>query len=85
MRTRIWLTSAAMGAVMLVGGVAATAQAAPAPSGTGAASTTVIPGWIPVPGTYPSLRACQADGENSAQTWKCVRQSNGRYKLYVMN
>ncbi|MCR8575596.1 hypothetical protein [Streptomyces sp. Isolate_219] len=82
MRTRIWLTSAAIGTVVLTGATAAaTAQAAPAHSETATSSSTAL-GWIYV-GTYISRSSCQADGENSAQEWKCVKAPSGKWHLYV--
>lgn len=81
MRTRVWLTSAALGAALLCGG-AATAQAEPAPSGTGTESSAVTSGWVFV-GKYRSYSACAADGRNSVQDWTCERGLDGRWSLYV--
>ncbi|MGO4430031.1 hypothetical protein AB4Z54_67605, partial [Streptomyces sp. MCAF7] len=67
MRTRLMFASAAMGAALLTGGVAATAQAAPASldPGNTTAATTILDTWIYV-GTYSTHTACYRDGQNSA-------------------
>lgn len=73
MRMRNVLAGAALGSALVLGGLAAPAQAAPAPvdSNTTAAApfTTfdlIVVGW------YSSYRACEADGENSAYSyWYC--------------
>ncbi|GFE19322.1 hypothetical protein Sgleb_73690 [Streptomyces glebosus] len=80
MRTRIWLTGVAMGAAILTGATA-TAQAAPAHPETATGSSRAM-GWV-YAGTYLSQSACRADGENSAQEWKCVPASSGKWHLYV--
>lgn len=84
MRTRIWLTSVALGATMLVGGAVATAQAAPSPSAHGTSAGAATKGGIYV-GTYRTLSACKADGRNSAQQWTCVPRPDGKFDLYVYN
>ncbi|MEU9497946.1 hypothetical protein [Streptomyces sp. NPDC048196] len=84
MRTRIWITSAAMGATLLIGGAAATAQAAPTSASNGTTVSTSAAGGIYV-GTYRTLSACKADGRNSAQQWTCVPRPDGKFDLYVYN
>ncbi|MYV99847.1 hypothetical protein [Streptomyces sp. SID3343] len=78
MRTRTRLVAAAMGAAVLLGGATTAAQAIPV-----SAAASVAAPWIHV-GSYKTDAACRADGQNSAQTWKCQYESHdGRYHLYV--
>lgn len=84
MRTRIWLTSVAMGAAMLAGGAVTTAQAAPAAPTRSVAGPGTAMDWIYV-GTYRSLSACQADGRSSAyEDWDCKRGASGKWQLWVL-
>ncbi|MGW3168236.1 hypothetical protein ACWC9Q_36850 [Streptomyces sp. NPDC001142] len=60
MRARIWLTGAALGAALLTGGTAATAQAAPAaPSQTHTAPTAAAT-WQSTGEYYSSKAGCEA-------------------------
>ncbi|MFE5858353.1 hypothetical protein ACFQ61_34685 [Streptomyces sp. NPDC056500] len=84
MRARLLLTGIALGATMLLGG-AATAQAAPVPAGTSTAASELSPSaWIPVPGIYRTLAACNSMGSSSAHAdWYCLQLPNGRWQLWV--
>ncbi|MFD7288528.1 hypothetical protein [Streptomyces sp. NPDC059863] len=86
MRTRVWLASVVLGAGLLAGGTAATAQATPASfdTSTTMAVAPVANSWIYV-GTYSTHRACFNDGKNSIYSqWEC-RPVNGKYQLWVNN
>ncbi|MFC9859542.1 MULTISPECIES: hypothetical protein [unclassified Streptomyces] len=78
------LVSAARGAALLAGGTLATAQAAPAPSVTGATATS--PGtrrWIYV-GTYSAERRCHDGRVNSAcAEWECRKASSGKWQFWM--
>ncbi|OKJ94940.1 hypothetical protein AMK26_30350 [Streptomyces sp. CB03234] len=70
----------------MLGGLAAPAQAAPAPvdSNTTAAAPISISAIVRV-GWYSSLARCEADGANSAYSyWYCAwSSSRGAWGLYV--
>lgn len=70
MRIRNVLAGAAVGAALVLGGLSAPAQATPAPvdSNTAAAAPTTALSIIRV-GWYTSLARCEADGENSADSY----------------
>ncbi|MGP4003075.1 hypothetical protein [Streptomyces sp. 8N706] len=83
MRTRIWLTSVAMGAAVLAGGAVTTAQAAPA-SSEAATAPGIAADWLYV-GTYRTLSECQADGRSSVyEDWDCKRGASGKWQLWVL-
>lgn len=84
MRTRLVLASAAMGAALLTGGTVASAQAAPAPSGTGTATVAPIANTWVYYGTYSTHRACYNDGVNVPYSeWDCKQTSSGKWQLWV--
>ncbi|MEU3527717.1 hypothetical protein AB0E62_28250 [Streptomyces sp. NPDC038707] len=89
MRKRLWLTSLALGAALVTGGAAASAQAATTPID---ASTTITAGrGMPlslsrteIPMIYPSLAQCRAAGEASGYLYSCTRNSSSSYwRLYL--
>ena len=80
MRTRTWLAGAALTAAMLTGAATGTAHATEAAPQK--AYDTKVLGWLDV-GVYYTEAACRADGQNSAQTWRCVEQGDGSWLLQV--
>ncbi|MDK0517773.1 hypothetical protein [Streptomyces sp. ML-6] len=78
------LAAAATGAALLMGAASATAQAAPATSGTSTTSVAPIAdSWIHV-GTYRTLQACYGDGVNSAYSeWDCKGPFSSKWQLWV--
>ncbi|MGW7046399.1 hypothetical protein ACWGDT_27670 [Streptomyces avermitilis] len=79
MRARLLLTGLALGATILVGG-AATAQAAPASSGT--TSTAKAAGYEPYPGTY-SYSQCKSLRDSYAGRAYCDAIGGGLYVLMI--
>ncbi|MFI1335826.1 hypothetical protein ACH4U7_38080 [Streptomyces sp. NPDC020845] len=88
MRMRNVLAGAALGSALVLGGLAAPAQAAPAPvdSNTTAAAPTTAFSIVRV-GWYSTLARCEGDGENSVYSyWYCEwSSSRGAWGLYVDN
>ncbi|MDW6063822.1 hypothetical protein SAZ11_45025 [Streptomyces sp. FXJ1.4098] len=85
MRTRVWLTSVAIGAAALTGGVTTTAQAAPvsAETATGSCSPVLSQPGGPVY-MCRSLIDCHETAEDLGyEDWECVRRSSGWWQLYV--
>ncbi|WP_406003333.1 hypothetical protein [Streptomyces sp. NBC_00829] len=86
MRMRSILAGAALGSALVLGGLAAPAQAAPAPVDSNTtADAPITPSAIVVVGWYRTLARCEADGENSAYSWWDCRWSSQRsaWGLYV--
>lgn len=84
MRTRVWLTSVAMGAAVLAGG-ATTAQAAPvsAETAAGSCSPVLSPPGGPVY-LCSSQLACQKTAEDHGyEFWECRLLSSGWWYLYA--
>ncbi|MFI5524257.1 hypothetical protein [Streptomyces platensis] len=86
MRMRNVIAGAAVGSALVLGGLAAPAQAASASvdSNTTAAAPITALSIINV-GWYPTLARCEADGENSAYSyWYCKwSSSRSAWGLYV--
>ncbi|MEU5610675.1 hypothetical protein ACI2L4_19055 [Streptomyces sparsogenes] len=85
MRTRVRLTGVVMGAALLVGGAASTAQAAPAPADTATGSCSPV---ISRPGgpvaQCRTLLDCEQTAEDLGyEEWMCRRSSSGWWNLYV--
>ncbi|WP_030411415.1 hypothetical protein [Streptomyces sp. NRRL S-1448] len=86
MRTRVWLTSVALGAALVTGGTVATAHAASTSSGASTTtSSPVVPFAYTDIGTYRTLAACQAAGESSIYSdWFCRKSTTtSNWHLWV--
>lgn len=85
MRTRVWLTSVAVGAAVLAGGATTTAQAAPAPIET--ATGSCEPLWSRPGGPVYQCRTrldCYETAESLGyEEWVCRSLPSGWWALYV--
>lgn len=85
MRIRIWLNSVVVGAAILAGSAATTAQAAPASAETATASCSPV---LSQPGgpvyLCRTMRDCQETGENLGyEVWYCRSLPSGWWELFV--
>ncbi|WP_370424087.1 hypothetical protein AB8O64_35420 (plasmid) [Streptomyces sp. QH1-20] len=85
MRIRNVLAGAALGSALVLGGLAAPAQAAPAPVNSNTTAAAPTTSAIVVVGWYSTKARCEADGENSVYSWWDCRWSSNRraWGLYV--